>query len=41
MKCSQFASQAIRKSKDQLTLMAKCMSQDCMQSMESEVNCNM
>jgi len=40
MKCSQFAIQAIRKSKkDQLTLMAKCMSQDCMQSMEPEVNC--
>jgi hypothetical protein len=35
-KCAQFANQALTKSKEvQLQMMAKCMSQDCAQSMES------
>jgi hypothetical protein len=39
MKCSEFANNANKKNKaDQLELMAKCMSQDCAQSME-DVGC--
>jgi len=40
MKCSLFANEAIRKNKKaQLVLMAKCMAQDCEQSMEADVGC--